>query len=147
MSDFSQLCPLFSTGVYNEITFPEFTCTGLSTTNNALVGAVPKATQPGSFKFQRTVVVTAAYLRKTDAAGTKTTVKLTRHAATGTAAGTVFASLAITITTTKNPLNRWKKMTLATAKTFLAADVLGITTGAKMTDGGKAAVIIRYREK
>jgi hypothetical protein len=59
----------------------------------------------------------------------------------------VFASLAITITTTKNPLNRWKKMTLATAKTFLAADVLGVATGAKMTDGGKAAVIIRYREK
>lgn len=147
MADFSQLCPLFSTGVYNEISFTDIKCSGISTTMNALVGAVVRATQPGSFKFQRTVVVTAAYLRKTDAAGTKTTVLLKRHAATGTAAGTAFASLAITITTTKNPLARWKKMTLATAKTFLAADVLGIGTKAKMTDGGIHSVIIRYREK
>ena len=148
MSDFSQLCPLFNTGVYSELTIPgPIKMSGVSTTMNALAGAVVRATNPASIKFQRTVIVTKVYLRPDTAPGTKPVVVAKRHAATGTAVGTVFASLAVTTTSTKFGPNRFRAMT-TTAKTFLAADVLGFTVKtAKCTSGGKYSFIVRYKEK
>ena len=146
MSDFSQLCPLFSTGVYSEVTIPNLGFSGLTILNNAMVGAALKATQPGSFKFQRTVVVTKIYQQKQVTAGTKPIILARRYAATGTATGTAFASLAFTITTTKNPVGRVKAMT-TTSKTFAAADVLGFGMKTAKTNPGRYTFIVRYKEK
>jgi hypothetical protein len=146
MSDFSQLCPIFSTGVYSEVTFNMVTFSGLSSTHNALVGALSKATKPGSFKFGRTVVVTKVYCQRLAKPGTKPIIYAKRHPSTGTAAGVIFATLAVTSTAAKNPLGRVKAMT-TTAKTFLAADVLGFGIATLRTSPGKFAFIVRYKEK
>ena len=146
MADFSQLCPLFNTGVYSEVTFVNLGFTGVSTTMNAMAGAVAKATQPGAFKFGRTVIVTKVYCQKQIAATTKPIVLAMRHAATGTAAGTAFASLAMTLTVTKNPIGKLAAMT-TTAKTFLAADVLGFSNKTKKTAGGRFHFVVRYKER
>lgn len=148
MSDFSQLCPLFNTGVYSELTIPGPICmSGVSTTMNALAGARVRATTPGSLKFQRTVIVTKIYIKPDTAPGTKPVVVAKRHLATGTAAGTIFASLAMTTSSTVFKTSRFRAMT-TTAKTFLAADVLGFSVKtAKCTSGGKYSFIVRYKEK
>jgi hypothetical protein len=146
MSDFSQICPIFSTGVYSEVTFNNITFSSISTTHNALVGAKTRATKPGSFKFGRTVVVTKIYIQKQDAPGTKPILYAKRHKATGTAVGTIFATHAVvSITSAKDPLGRIKAMTTA-AKTFLAADVLGFSVKTLKTDPGKYSFIVRYKE-
>lgn len=146
MSDFSQLCPLFSTGVYSELCIPNIGLSGISTTMNALAGARVRATNPASVKFQRTVIVTKVYVQKHIDSGTAPVIVAKRHAATGTAAGTVFASLLFSTTTTVNPLGRLRAMT-TTAKTFLAADVLGIGSTTKRTNGGRYHFIVRYKDK
>lgn len=146
MSDFSQLCPLFNTGVYSEVTFNNVGFSGLSTTHNALVGAQKAATQPGSFKFQRTVVVTKVYIQKQVSAGTDPIFLAQRRLATGTAAGTAFASLVFTSTTTKNPIGRIRAMT-TTSKTFAAADVLSFAAKTGKTNPGRYNFIVRYKEK
>jgi hypothetical protein len=148
MSDFSQLCPLFNTGVYSELTIPgPIYMSGVSATSNALVGALTRAANPGSFKFQRTVIVTKVYVKKDKTCGTACIIEAKRHAGTGTAAGTTFASFAVTTTSTKNTVSRIRAMTTA-AKTFLAADVLGFAPATKkITDGGRYSFIIRYKEK
>ena len=121
MSDFSQLCPLFNTGVYSELTIPgPIAMSGVSATSNALVGALTRAAYPGSFKFQRTVVVTRVYIKKDKTCGTACIIAARRHAATGTAAGTKFASFAVTTTVTKNTLSRIKAMTTASKREFEA---------------------------
>jgi len=147
MSDFSELCPLFSTGVYNELTIGEVKFTGLSLTNNALVGALTKAAYPGSLKFQRTVVITKIYSQKRLVVGTKVILLAKRHLATGTAAGTVFASIAWTTTDTLFPVGKVRAMTQAANKTFLAADVLGFIQLTKKTVPGRFGFIVRYKEK
>lgn len=147
MSDFSELCPLFTTGVYSEVTFNYMNFSGLSTTNNAMVGALTAAKYPGSFKFQRTVVVTKIYSQKLGA-GTQA-VKLAAHRrpSTGTAAKTVFATCAWTSTQTKFLPGRVRAFTQASNKTFLAADVLGFGVVTKKTDPGQFMCIVRYKEK
>lgn len=146
MSDFSQLCPLFNTGVYSEVSFYNVGFSALSTTNNALVGALLPATQPGSFKFQRTVVVSKIYLQKQSDGSETPIIHAQRRAATGTAAATVFATLAVSTTVTKYPLGRVRAMT-TTAQTFAAADVLGFALATKKTDAGRYNFIVRYKEK
>ena len=54
MSDFSSLCPLFNTGVYSEVTFPNIVVKSISTTT---------AIGPG-IPFGRSVIVTSAYVRR-----------------------------------------------------------------------------------
>jgi hypothetical protein len=146
MSDFSQLCPLFTTGFYSEVSFYNIGFSALSLTHNALVGALKKASQPASFKFQRTVVITKVYAQK-QLDGTQTPIILAkRHVGTGTAAGTTFASLTYSTTVTLNPVGRVKGMT-TTSKTFAAADVLGFALKTKKTDAGRYNFIVRYKEK
>lgn len=147
MSDFSELCPLFNTGVYSEVTFGQLKFTAVSTTNNAMVGALTAAKYPGSFKFQRTVVVTKIYTQKLGAAGTAVVLTAGHRVATGTAAKTVFASIAWTATDTIFLVGRVRAMTQAANKTFLAADVLDFGTKTSVTDPGKYGVIVRYKEK
>jgi hypothetical protein len=147
MSDFSELCPLFNTGVYSEVSFGVLNFTACSTTNNAFNGALTAAKYPGVFKFQRTVVVTKVYSQKAGAAGTAVVLTAGRRLATGTAAKTVFASIAWTATDTKFMIGRMQAMTQAANKTFLAADVLDFGTKTSVTDPGKYSMIVRYKEK
>lgn len=147
MSDFSELCPLFNTGVYSELSINLIKFDGLSTTMNAINGAVIKATKPGSLKFQRTVIVTKVYANRITNPATKVILLAKRHLSTGTAAGTVFASITASSTATVWPLSAYKKMTQASNKTFLAADVLGFGNKTKKTDGGDFSFIVRYKEK
>jgi hypothetical protein len=147
MSDFSELCPLFSTGVYSELTIGEVTFSGLSATNNALVGAKAKASFPGSLKFQRTVVVTKIFAQKMGAVGTLVYLIANHHKSTGTAAGTAFASIKCSATDSLIPVGAIRAMTQAANKTFLAADVLGFSPLTSVTDPGKWGFIVRYKEK
>jgi hypothetical protein len=147
MSDFSELCPLFTTGVYSELSVLTVGFTGLSSTMNALKGAVIKATKPGSLKFQRTVIVTKVFAHRVGNPATGVILLAKRHLSTGTAAGTAFASIKMSSTATVAPKGCIKKMTQAANKTFLAADVLGFANKTKKTDGGKFAFIVRYKEK
>jgi hypothetical protein len=147
MSDFSELCPLFSTGVYKELTIDNIYMTGVSTTSNALVGALTAAKYPGSIKFQRSVVVTKVYHRADDAPATACIILVGRRAATGTAANTAFASISCSTTSTTYPKQRWLAMTQAANKNFNAADVLNISHKATCATPGIHSFIIRYKER
>jgi len=147
MSDFSELCPLFSTGVYNELTIGPLSFTGLSLTNNAMAGVFGKASSPASLKFQRTVVVTKVFAQKDRVVGTKVIIHAHRHKATGTAAGTAFATITWSTTDTLYPVGMIRKFTQTANKTFLAADVLGFNQVTKKTVPGRFRFIIRYKEK
>lgn len=147
MSDFSELCPLFSTGVYSEMTIGPLSFTGLSLTNNAMAGVFGKGSSPASLKFQRTVIVTKVYSQKNLVVGTTVILLANRHPATGTAAGTAFASLAWSTTDTLYPVGMIRKMTQTANKTFLAADVLGFNQKTKKTVPGRFGFIVRYKEK
>lgn len=147
MSDFSELCPLFTTGVYKELTVNVLNFSGLSTTMNALCGAVVKATKPGSLKFDRTVIITRVFAGQFQKGSQAVILCAMRHPSTGTAAGVAFASLKMSTTSTVHAKNRFRKMTLAANKTFLAADVLGFSVKTKKTDPGRFSFIVRYKEK
>lgn len=148
MSDFSELCPLFNTGVYSELCVGLVSFSGVSATMNALAGAKIKATKPGSIKFDRTVVVTKIYCQKIAAQTSGIFLLANRHATTGTAAGTVFASIKTTSTTTLFPIGQIRAMTQASNKTFLAADVLGFCAKTiDAADAVKCHFIVRYKEK
>ncbi len=71
MSDFSELCPLFSTGVYSELYLGTFSASLYSdsvatatATLNFLSSAGDPATAPSSFRFGRTIVVTEVFGKK-----------------------------------------------------------------------------------
>jgi hypothetical protein len=115
---------------------------------NALGGCITRAASPGSLKFQRTVVVTKIYCAKETTPATALIYLAARMASTGTAAMTAFASITISTTSTIYCVNKYKAMTQASNKTFLAADVLGISVKtADRTAGGIANFIVRYKEK
>lgn len=138
MSDFSDLCPLFNTGMYSELTLPYFTLTARSTTNQF----------EGGFPFGRSVIVTAAYVKKHTTPTSTTaaiTVKLAK-AATWAATQTVFASKKLSKTTTTQVVGRYLTMTV-TAKTFGATDVLHVVSGSKETIGEHVSILVRYKEK
>jgi len=137
MSDFSSLCPLFNTGVYNEITFPWIVAGAVSTTTSLGPG-IP---------FGRSVIVTAAYARlRTDISTTVTFTAKLAKAASWAATRTVFASCKITATNTVYTNKRYKAFTV-TAKTFSATDVLHIVGSKNETNMETIDVIVRYKEK
>ena len=147
MSDFSELCPLFNTGVFNELSLSNIRFSGCSTTMNALAGIYARAGIPSSVKFQRTVVVTKVFSSKDVTPGTAAIVCAMKMVTSGTAAMTAFASLKMSTTVTKHCVNRPRAMTQAANKTFLAADVLGFSLKTNKTNGGKYSFIVRYKEK
>ena len=137
MSDFSDLCPLFNTGVYNELTLPNYIVKAISTTTE--IG-------PG-IPFSRSVIVTHAYARRqTDISTTVTYTAKLAKAASWSATQTVFASCKISATTTEYPVGRYKAMTV-TAKTFSATDVLHIANSKNETNMTTLDLIVRYKEK
>ena len=147
MSDFSELCPLFNTGVYSEVTFGYQTFSSISTTMNALGGLVNSTTKPASFKFNRTVVVTSVWCQRIVTCGSSSIILAERRASSGSAAQTAFASLVVSTTVTTHPKGAWRQMTQASNKTFLAADVLGFAVKTQTATAGVLGFIVQYKEK
>jgi hypothetical protein len=138
MADFSALCPLFNTGVKNELYIPYFTLNALSTTARVL-GKLPP--------FGRSVTVTTIYVRPTTK-WPSTTAALTFKAGHATsqlvasATYTVFASLKISKSYTTK---KWYAMT-TTAKNFSPGNVIRFSVSSKETCKG-VELIVRYKEK
>ena len=148
MSDFSEICPLFNTGVFNEVIFPNVPMTNVTTCGNALVGTLT-FTKVGNFTFGRTVVVTGAFIRNQVKPTIASTVVLRLlHFTSQLAAGTEFATLFISITASGAEVYTWQPMTFAADTTFTSNDILGFTvlTGTA-SGGGTYDLIVRYKEK
>ena len=146
MSDFGELCPLFNTGVYNEVFFPAVAMTNITASGNALAGTLT-ASLCGYFTFGRTVVVTDAAVRKTVNPTAGQSLAL-QHFTSGLAAGTTFGTCVVSITLTGMQVGyTWLWMTVTSA-TFTSNDVLGLTVGTSTASGaGNYELMVRYREK
>ena len=97
MSDFSELCPLFNTGVFGEVTFPAVKMTLSQTLLNALEGLCTAGAHSGNFVFGRTVVVTDAFLRIWTVNEETKTIYLDQRTTSG-ATPTNFATRIVTAT-------------------------------------------------
>jgi len=157
MADFSELCPLFNTGVFKEITFPKLEAGNdvyaTYLTYNMLEGAgagslkLTAGTGPSMFMFGRTVIVTDAWLQRTAANKTAQNFHL-QHKTSAAAAGTVFASCAMTTSVSIQTTTAWKTFDTCTDTTFTSSEVLGLTIGTVTGDTvGSYNLIIQYKEK
>jgi hypothetical protein len=153
MSDFSELCPLFNTGVFNEITFPHIGMSGISASGNALYGSLwPSITMAGYFTFGRTVVITDAFVRRYSLNEASQFLYLRRHtgavSAVSGVAGTIFGTCTVTPTISILDNYAWLQFGNVTSMTFTSTDILGIApaTGTATSAGG-FDLIIRYRER
>ena len=149
MSDFSELCPLFNTGVFNEITFPSIAMTKITASGNALLGSLTcgSATRTAIWTFGRTVVVTDAFIRRryggtVEGAGV---IQLMHHT-TMLAAGSVFGTHTASVTVSGIEYATWVPMAVSD-KTFTSNEVLGFTslTGSALS-AGLFDLILRYKE-
>lgn len=146
MSDFGELCPLFNTGVFSEITFPGIAMTNITACGNALDNTFT-ASSIGNFNFGRTVIVTGAYVRKTVNPTAAQSLAL-QHKTSRLAAGITFGTIVVDITVTGMAVNQtWVGMTVTEA-TFTSSEVLGLTVGTSTASGaGTYDLMIRYKEK
>lgn len=149
MSDFSELCPLFNTGVFHEITFPNISMTTITACGNALLGSLTAdvATKPGIFTFGRTVVVTGAYIKKREEVKGLTILRLMHHTSQ-LAAGTEIGSYQMSTTASTVELIYTMVPMTVTEKTFTSNEVLGFApaTGSAAS-GGVFDLWVRYKEK
>jgi hypothetical protein len=147
MSDFGELCPLFSTGVFNEHTFPNITMTNITACGNALVGTLT-FTKVGNFTFGRTVLITEAFVRNRVKPGAVENMKLMHHTSQ-LAAGTEIASLTISVSIGDSEVYTWQPMTMATGVgTFTSSEILGLTYAVgTAASGGTYDLMVRYKEK
>lgn len=147
MADFGELCPLFNTGVFNEITFPEIDLKAITLSGNALYGSLfPSTSMEGCFTFGRTVVITGAFARRTTMNSVQINLYL-KHFTSVSAAGTVFGTA--TITTNVALLDKHAYMAFTvTEKTFTSTDVLGLAPSlGAAASVGTYDLIVRYKEK
>lgn len=148
MADFGELCPLFYTGVYNEVTFPRI---GPVSTVSAAVNLLECLSQApsagaGRFTFGRTVVVTDAFIRRylTNAENENLYLNIRPS---GTSTYTVFGTATVTNTISVYTYHTWWAMTVA-SKTFTSNDVLGLGVGTiTAVTQGSYHLIVRYRDK
>jgi hypothetical protein len=146
MSDFSELCPLFETGVFKEVTFPYVNLTNIAAGVNALMGTIVASHSGRFFTFGRTVVVTGGFVRRVNGTSLSNIVEL-RHYTSVLAAGTSFGTLSITNTGTGVDPHLWQPMAAAT-KTFTSDEVLGFSVRTATTiSAGIYDIIVRYKEK
>jgi len=151
MSDFGELCPLFNTGVFNDVTFPNIQMTGGTGCGNALLGTLTagSATRTAIWTFGRTVVVTGGFIKTRVKPTIASTVVLRlMHHTSMLAAGTEFATCEISTTASGVELYTWIPFNTVTAKTFTSSEVLGFTvlTGTA-SGGGTFDLIVRYKDK
>lgn len=151
MADFSELCPLFKTGVFHEVTFPGPMSLSAVLTQRNLLAGTGAAAKEGYFTFGRTVVVTNAWIRKEVATNATTTELCLVHKTSGTAAlsGTAFATIALA----SNDGSQfevgysWQPFTAFIGKTFTSSEVLSLQIVPAFTvSSGKVALMVRYRE-
>ena len=141
MSDFSDLCPLFNTGVYNEIQVPYINLASRTTSEH--VWSLPP--------FGRSVIVTDFYVSKlTTFAATCTALHLImfRAATKATARGnaTAFASIILSATVTTYPIERALTGT-TTDTTFSATQILKFFCSKSEAGAKHVAIVIRYKDK
>ena len=152
MADFGELCPIFSTGVYNEVTFPSIIdISAAAATYNLLENYSQSAgaavASVSGWSFGRTVVVTGAYLKRHKTNNEAENLHL-RHKVSSTAAGTIFATATVTNTISVYQHNALFPMTFSTSKTFTSDEVLGLSVGTLTAlTQGDYALIVRFREK
>jgi len=149
MSDFGELCPLFNTGVYNELYLGRFTASVYtSATYNFLSSVGDPATAPSSFRFGRTVVVTEVYARRVGAITTATaSLRVGRRTGSGTAVQSLFGTMTFGEDASAFPdyTRAWQAMGM-TSMTLNTADVLDISACGVATDASYD-IIVQYREK
>jgi len=148
MSDFSELCPLFNTGVYNELYLGKITTTLYAAASmNFLGGAADVDTGTMSFNLGRTVVVTNLFLRRLAFTVTDTCcIFIGRQTDTGSAAPTIFGTHILLSAVTAYPdfAGKWQPIDAITSFTVHTADYLFI--GALVGDT-QLDLIVQYREK
>jgi len=146
MADFSELCPLFATGVFHEVVFPRIALSTVSISANLLVGTEEGIVRSAMFTFGRTIVVTGCYVKRCTTVNSIETMLEMAHRTTQLAIGTVFGSLTLPITESAHQVNyQWAPM-VVTAKTFTSDEVLSFGTNSKVSSGA-VALMVRYREK
>jgi len=150
MSDFSELCPLFETGVYNELYLGQLTGTIYTSATYNFLGPVGAPTaMPSSFRLGRTVVLTEVYVRRNaDLAAPTVRLKVGRRTASGTATQSFFGTLTFlsNIVTFPDIQRAWQAMG-PTSFTLNTADVLDISIDLGTDATGLYDIIIQYREK
>ena len=146
MSDFSELCPIFNTGVFSELYIPGIAMTNITVCGNAFDHTFT-ASSIGNFTFGRTVVVTDCYVRKAVSCAEGQSLAL-QHKTSRLAAGTTFGTIVVSNTITGMAVGQtWVGMTV-TDTTFTSSEVLGLTVGtATEASAGTYDFIIRYKEK
>lgn len=155
MSDFGELCPLFNTGVYNELYLGTFSTsvyyTSTTLTLNWMSNPSVPPDVPASFRFGRTVVVTGWWVRKKIANNNSADVYiyLGRRTGTGTAAASVFgaATFSIGITAFPDIVNNWRCASITASMTLATADCLNFSNSVGENDGPTVDIMIQYREK
>ncbi len=155
MSDFGELCPLFNTGVYNELYLGRFTTsvyyTSVTLTQNFLSCPGLPASNPSSLRFGRTIVVTGWWTRKKVANNNSATVNIVigRRTGSGTAAASVFGTATYSIGVTAFPdiVNAWRAGYMTACMTLNTADCLSISNSVGEDDCPTLDIVIQYREK
>ena len=148
MSDFSELCPLFNTGVFNEITFSNIDLDDISLSGNALYGSLwPSITMEGNFSFGRTVVVTDIFVRRFSNVNSVQVNLNFRHHSAEAVVGTVFATCTITTDLGALDYYAWMAATV-TDKTFTSDELIGCSPSLGAAGSmGQYDIMIRYKEK
>lgn len=149
MSDFGQLCPLFESGVFNEVLFPDIHMTDVSICANALVGTKEgMVSAMGEWTFGRTVIVTEAWVKKVSVVASTEQYDLMHHSSQ-LAVGTVIGTVQLSTTITGQPVGKgYIPFTIPTAFTFASSDVLGlIPSASEASVPGYIDLLVRYKEK
>ena len=152
--DFGQLCPLFNTGVYNELFFGHITGSlYITITLNALEYAGSVATFPSCLRLGRTIVVTKVWYRRANDAivdTATTSLCIGRQTGSGTAAATMFGTtVAIGADASTYPdfIDHWRQMTLTACMTVHTADCLFAYVNGGNAASGEWDFIFQYRDK
>jgi len=155
MSDFGEICPIFQTGLYNELFIGEITASLYTTASmNMLDVQTEVAANAGScLRLGRTVVVTNAWFRRAYDVVVDTavlTLKIGRQIGSGTVTATFYATVAIGEDACAHPdlMDHWRQLTLSSSMTIHTADCLfASATGAGAFESGIWDFLFIYHEK
>jgi len=149
MSDFGELCPLFNTGVYNEVTFgPILSVSAVLATQNLLENKLGSAgTGADVFTFGRTVVVTDAWFQRYET-NVEAENLILGHRLTQAALATAIASATVTTSLSVCSILTWQSLTPDASKTFTSNEVLSLAVGTlTAVTQGSYNLMVRFREK